>query len=174
MRGASIGTILLTNVLLVVAWHFLMFLACIKVKTSLFNPENRFYQAKSWEKNGRWYAKHLKINSWKDHLPQHTGKDGFTKEHMQSNITLEYLDRFIMETCRGEWDHWMCCLYFFFSLLINPFLIGLILGLLTILFNLPFIAIQRYNRFRLQTLRKRMLRDQEKMSAGDHKALAES
>lgn len=172
MRGSSIGTILVTNLLLLVLWHYLMFLACVKVKVTMFDPENRFYQARPWEKNGRWYSKNLKINFWKDHLPQHTGKDGFTKEHMESNITLEYLDRFIMETCRGEWDHWMCCLYFVVSLIINPFLIGMLLGLLTVVFNLPFIAIQRYNRFRLQTLRKRMLREQNKLGPNGDKVPA--
>lgn len=78
---------------------------------------------------------------------------------MENHITLSYLDRFIMETCRGEWDHWMCSLYMIVSLIINPFWIGLLLGILVLVGNLPFIAIQRYNRFRLQTLRKRMLRN---------------
>ena len=172
MRGASIWIILLVNIILAVIWHFLMFFACLKVKLSRFDPNLRFYQAKPWEKNGRWYSKYLKINVWKDHLPQHTGKDGFTKEHMESHITLSYLDRFIMETCRGEWDHWMCCLYAIISLIINPFWIGLILGILVLLGNLPFIAIQRYNRFRLQTLRKRLLREQARMASSSDGVLA--
>ena len=168
MREASIWTILFVNVILAAVWHFMMFIACLKVKLSRFDPKLRFYQAKAWEKNGRWYSKYLKINAWKDHLPQHTGKDGFTKEH----ITLSYLDRFIMETCRGEWDHWMCSLYMIVSLIINPFWIGLLLGILVLVGNLPFIAIQRYNRFRLQTLRKRMLREQERIASHSGEVLA--
>ena len=172
MREASIWTILFVNVILAAVWHFMMFIACLKVKLSRFDPKLRFYQAKSWEKNGRWYSKYLKINAWKDHLPQHTGKDGFTKEHMENHITLSYLDRFIMETCRGEWDHWMCSLYMIVSLIINPFWIGLLLGILVLVGNLPFIAIQRYNRFRLQTLRKRMLREQERIASHSGEVLA--
>ena len=91
---------------------------------------------------------------------------------MEIHITLSYLDRFIMETCRGEWDHWMCCLYAIISLIINPFWIGLILGILVLLGNLPFIAIQRYNRFRLQTLRKRLLREQARMASSSDGVLA--
>ena len=34
MRGASIWTILLVNIILAVIWHFLMFFACLKVKLS--------------------------------------------------------------------------------------------------------------------------------------------
>lgn len=172
MREASIWELLIVNLILAVIWHLSMFVACISVKTTLFDPERKWYQAKPWEKNGRWYSKNLKINSWKDRLPQHTGKDGFTKKHMESDITIEYLDRFIMETCRGEWDHCMCTLYLLVSLIINPFVFGLLFGLLVVLVNLPFIAIQRYNRFRLQTLRKRMLREQSRMGLSEGKVLA--
>ena len=68
--------------------------------------------------------------------------------------TIEYVDEFIFETCRGEWDHWMNCLFVIVALIINPLFLGLIVAAVTLLCNLPFIAIQRYNRFRLQTLRK--------------------
>ena len=38
---------------------------------------------------------------------------------------------------------------------------GLLAAFLTLLGNLPFAAVQRYNRFRLQTVRKRRLRTQK-------------
>jgi glycosyl-4,4'-diaponeurosporenoate acyltransferase len=158
VRNASPWTVFFLNVLLFSLWSYLMFLACITVKKSTFNPERAMYLPKTWEQNGKWYSKNLKINEWKDRLPQHIGKDGFSKAHL-TDLSLEYLDEFIMETCRGEWDHRMCCLYAVISLLINPFLFGLLFALIPLLINLPFIAIQRYNRFRLQTLRKRLLRE---------------
>ena len=46
-------------------------------------------------------------------------------------------------------------------LVINPIGFGLLFAFLDLLGNLPFAAIQRYNRFRLQTLRKRRLRTQK-------------
>ena len=39
---------------------------------------------------------------------------------------------------------------------------GLIFGFLILLGNLPFVAIQRYNRIRLLTLRKRRVREMER------------
>ena len=44
----------------------------------------------------------------------------------------------------------------------NPFPLGLIFGFLILLGNLPFVAIQRYNRIRLLTLRKRRVREMER------------
>jgi len=44
-------------------------------------------------------------------------------------------------------------------LLINPLLVGLVFSFLILLGNVPFACIQRYNRFRLQVLRKKRLRD---------------
>lgn len=43
-------------------------------------------------------------------------------------------------------------------LIIDPPLVGLLGSLFVILANLPFALVQRYNRFRLQALRKRRIR----------------
>lgn len=56
----------------------------------------------------------------------------------------------------------MNCLFVIVALIINPLFLGLIVAAVTLLCNLPFIAIQRYNRFRLQTLRKHILREMER------------
>lgn len=162
-KDASVLQIIVGNLITAALWCFAMFLLCISFKPSFFSEKKSLYLPREWEKNGKWYAKHLKINEWKDRLPQHNGKKGFSKEHLGNTITVEYIDQFILETCRGEWDHWMCGMYFFVSLLINPFGVGFLIGLLILVGNLPFIIIQRYNRFRLQTLRKRMLREQQRI-----------
>lgn len=162
MRDMSLGELILTNLLLLTIWHCAMFAACVLAKPSLFNENRALYRPRGWEQNGRWYAKHLKINVWKDKLPQHVGKDGFSKAHI-TDLSEDYLNRFILETCRGEWDHWMNCLFFVLSLVINPLLPGIIFGLITLAGNLPFIAIQRYNRFRLLTVRKRLLREKARL-----------
>ena len=51
-------------------------------------------------------------------------------------------------------------------LVVNPIGFGLLAAFLTLLGNLPFAAIQRYNRFRLQTLRKRLLRTRKNALSG--------
>jgi glycosyl-4,4'-diaponeurosporenoate acyltransferase len=91
-------------------------------------------------------------------VPQHIGKNGFSKRHLK-DMSIDYLDEFIFETCRGEWMHLKNCICAVVTLLINPLLVGIVISFLIMLANVPFAAVQRYNRFRLMTLRKRRLRE---------------
>ncbi len=148
---------LMINIVLGAIWHYAVFFLCISVPTTLFAPERKIYLPHKWERGGKFYSDVLKINRWKDVLPQHIGKDGFSKDHID-DVSLEYLDEFIMETCRGEWNHTMNCLFSIVLFWMNDMVTALVLTLLLLLGNLPFAVIQRYNRFRLQKLRKTVLR----------------
>lgn len=159
-RGANFFDIFLCNIVLAAVWCVSAFIACVKLPTSFFSFEKKRYLPKKWERNGRWYKDHLRIHKWKDRLPQHIAKDGFSKSHL-TNVSIEYLDEFIMETCRGEWLHLTDCLLVVVLLLINPFPIGLLFAFLDCIGNLPFAIIQRYNRFRLLQLRKKVLHDMQ-------------
>lgn len=152
---------LLINILLGAVWHYATFFLCISMNKSFFDPNRKMYQPRKWEKGGKFYSDVLKINKWKDFLPQHVGKDGFSKDHLD-DLSIEYLDEFIMETCRGEWNHTMNCLYAIALLLMNDLIFGIVLTIALLLGNLPFAIIQRYNRFRLQKLRKTIIRKQER------------
>lgn len=145
------------NVVLGILWHVAMFIVCVTRNEAAFSPDKRMYLSHKWERDGKFYADVLKINRWKDLLPQHIGKDGFSKEHLE-DVSIDYIDRFIMETCRGEWNHAMNCLFALILFLLNRFGVALLLTCLLLLGNLPFIIIQRYNRFRLQKLRKLIVR----------------
>lgn len=159
LRNISIQNLWILNIIFMLVWHILCFVACVYINTKYFDWNRKMYQMKKWEKNGKWYVSHLAIKKWKDLLPQHVGKDGFSKEHFTGK-SIKYIDDFILETCRGEWDHSMCCIYGIIALAINPLWLGLIFLFATLIINLPFIAIQRYNRIRLQILRKRLLREE--------------
>lgn len=155
---------LIINVFLGTVWHFACFLCCVYRNVSAFSPENKMFRPHKWEKDGHFYADLLRINKWKRLLPQHIGKNGFSKDHLE-DISLEYIDEFIMETCRGEWNHTMNCLFSVVLLLINPLTMGLTLALLCTLGNLPFIAVQRYNRLRLQKLKRLLIKKQMRRKA---------
>ena len=75
------------------------------------------YRTKDWEHNGRFYTKYLKIKKWKDYLPQYISKNGFSKRNLMSvtKLNVKYINNFILETCRAEWNHFVCCLYFVIS-----------------------------------------------------------
>lgn len=157
LREQSFFNALIVNILLAVIWHLSSFIFCVSVDTKFFDPEKRMYQPKSWERGGRFYCDALHIQKWKDLMPQHIGKDGFSKDHLDA-VSVEYLDEFIMETCRAEWNHTINCLMCILLLLINRLLTAVFLSLLLFMGNLPFVMIQRYNRFRLQKLRKVIIR----------------
>lgn len=144
------------NLILVGAWHMATMTIGQKRPAASFRPESACYRPRKWEHGGRWYRDHLGINAWKDRLPQFTAKDiGFSKGRLRS-LSPEYLDRFICETCRGEWVHAVNLFCIAPALLLNAPLVGLVLSLMIFLGNAPFALVQRYNRFRLQALRRRV------------------
>lgn len=162
LRGQSIENAFFTNVFIAAIWHCASFLICVYIDADFFDAEKRMYRPHKWEKDGRFYRDVLKINLWKDLLPQYTGKDGFSKDHID-NTSVEYIDQFILETCRGEWNHTINCCLTFVLLAINEPSMGIILSLCVNAGNLPFVIIQRYNRFRLQKLRRILVK-----KAGSH------
>ena len=132
-------------------WHLAVLLVCRVLPSSFFDCKRFFYKPRKWEKNGKFYVKCLKIKKWKDHLPQYVAEGGFSKRKLESfkKINEEYIEMFITETCRAEWNHCVCSLYFVVSFLINDWPYSLIFSLIPIVANLPFLIIQRYNRMRL-------------------------
>lgn len=165
LKNESFLNMLVWNLFIIGAWHLVVFLACLKLPSSKFDPSKECFSAREWEHGGRWYRDKLKIQLWKDKAPQYIGKEGFSKEHL-TDVSLEYIDSFILETCRGEWMHMKNCLCAVITLLINPLLVGLVFSFFILLGNFPFALIQRYNRFRLQVLRKKRLRDLRGDSVG--------
>lgn len=153
LRDQPVIIVITVNILLGTAWHLASFLVCIFRNRSSFSPDKRMYRAHKFEKDGRIYSDVLKINRWKDALPQHIGKGGFSKEHL-TELSEEYVDEFIMETCRGEWNHRINCLFAAVLFIINNLWTAIVLTLLLLLGNLPFVCIQRYNRLRLQRVKR--------------------
>lgn len=158
LKNSSFLDMLLWNILIVGLWHVVSFLSCQKLPDTKFDATKSRYIARPWEHDGRWYRENLKIQLWKDRLPQHIGRDGFSKKHFTGD-SIDYLDQFILETCRGEWLHMKDCLCAVIALIINPLLVGIVISTLILIGNLPFALVQRYNRFRLQILRKKRMKD---------------
>ena len=162
LKGQSTLDAFLINFIFGVIWHYAILFICISLDDSVFYPDRRMYRCHKWEHGGKFYSDVLKINRWKDTLPQHIGKDGFSKEHIE-DVSIEYIDRFILETCRGEWNHKMNCVFAVVLFGINGVtVVSVVLSVMTVAGNMPFAAIQRYNRFRLQKLRKTVLRKMER------------
>jgi glycosyl-4,4'-diaponeurosporenoate acyltransferase len=120
--------------------------ALIPAKYFDLNRYKRFFK---FEHQGKFYEKYLRISLWKDKLPQFSKifHIGYNKEKMPVK-NIEMYKRFIIETIRAEATHWFLIIvspvYYIADVLTPWFLI-----LASVIANLPFIAIQRYNRIRI-------------------------
>jgi glycosyl-4,4'-diaponeurosporenoate acyltransferase len=122
-----------------------------------------------WERTGRIY-RWLRIGAWKDRLPEAGAvlPGGFSKRRLQGRDA-QYLGRFVVETSRAEFSHWLpwgMSLTFFAW---NPWQIGVLMVIYGAATNAPCILVQRYNRARLRcamaTLARRAHRDRAALPA---------
>ncbi|WP_457186584.1 glycosyl-4,4'-diaponeurosporenoate acyltransferase CrtO family protein [Nocardioides sp. P5_E3] len=114
---------------------------------------------RTFEDRGRWYRRRLRIHRWKDRLPEAGAvfEGGVSKRELPARDA-EGLELFVRETRRAELGHWWALWCSPLFVLWNPPLAAVLLGAYGVLVNLPFIAIQRYNRFRTQALLERVSR----------------
>lgn len=118
-------------------------------------------RAREFERGGRFYDRVLRIRMWKDRLPEGgaTFRNGISKSHLIGRSD-EDLRRFLAETRRAEYVHWANAAAGPLFVVFMPGWIVLVMTAFGLGVHLPFVAIQRYNRARLQrTLARRRLRD---------------
>ena len=115
-----------------------------------------------FEKGGKIYDK-IYIRKWKSRLPDMSKimKDMLPKT-VNSRAGANDLQKLIKETCVAEFVHFCLCIfsvgvYFFWK---NS--IGIFLTALSVLGNIPFILIQRFNRPHLVCIRDKMIAREER------------
>ncbi|MGG5258305.1 hypothetical protein [Phycicoccus avicenniae] len=114
-------------------------------------------RARRVEAGGRVYRRVLRVDRWKDALPEAGAlfAGGVSKRSIPTR-DVAGLELLVRETRRAELAHWwaMACGPLF--VLWNPPLPAALLVAYGVLVNAPFIVIQRYNRFRTQLLLERL------------------
>jgi glycosyl-4,4'-diaponeurosporenoate acyltransferase len=152
----------LTIVVDVAAWgafHSATGYAAHRLDDSRLSRDGWLLRARPFEAGGRWYRQRLRVHRWKDRLPEAGDlfRGGVSKRHLPA-YDVPGLELFVRETRRAELAHWwaMSC-GLFFVLWNPPLAAGLLIGY-GVLVNVPFIVIQRYNRFRVQALIARRAR----------------
>ena len=146
----------------VVAWgvfHSVTGYAAHRLDDRRLEQDGWLLRPRPFEAGGRWYRRRLRIDRWKDRVPEAGAlfEGGVSKRELPA-MDADGLAIFVRETRRAELAHWwaLCCGPLF--MLWNPPLAAALLGAYGVLVNLPFIAIQRYNRFRTQALLARLSR----------------
>lgn len=114
-----------------------------------FNAQSFFARTKSWELAGKIYESLFRIKSWKDGLPDASRMfhGGFAKARLKS-VSVEYLNRFVAETWRGEVTHWLAIFALPVFCIWNPWWGVAINAAVALAVNAPCILAQRYNRAR--------------------------
>ncbi|RDY71147.1 glycosyl-4,4'-diaponeurosporenoate acyltransferase [Halobacillus sp. SY10] len=118
------------------------------------NAFARIYRVRRWETQAKVYER-LGVKKWKDRLPEARKwfRRGKTAAHLRNP---SQWDRFEKQTNRSELSHWVQMLAAPFFFLFNPPWAGWIMVVYAILFNLPFIIVQRYNRVRMMRVKNRV------------------
>jgi glycosyl-4,4'-diaponeurosporenoate acyltransferase len=104
------------------------------------------------ESDGGWYRERLRVDRWKDRLPEAGAffPGGVSKRRLEPGV--DGLLLLIRESRRAELAHWWAMAAGCLFVVGNPPLAVLLLVAYGVAFNLPFIVVQRYNRFRAQAL----------------------
>jgi glycosyl-4,4'-diaponeurosporenoate acyltransferase len=140
---------LLANVVGWAAFHTGSGYVAHRLPLARLQHDGRLLRPRPIEAGGRLYARRLRIQRWKDRLPEAGAlfAGGVSKRHVSGD-----LDRFVAETRRAEYGHWLAIACSPAFALWNP-LSGLVLmTAYSVLVNAPFIAVQRYNRQRAQRI----------------------
>jgi glycosyl-4,4'-diaponeurosporenoate acyltransferase len=152
MRLIELPTIL-TIILDIFAWlffHLTIAKASLNIKDSYLIKNNFMFKIYKFEASGLVYEKLFLVNKWKDKLPDGSKilKEGFSKNKVDA-MSLDYFKKFLIEVNRAELSHWLQMLPAPMFFLFNLPIIGYLMIVYAVLFNLPFIIVQRYNRPKL-------------------------
>lgn len=131
----------------------------------VIDPQRKMYQVRSWEKDGSFYQRVFKIKNWKPIIwdAGRVFQKDFKKDHVDATNP-RTLERWILETCRAEWCHWVTFLFILPLFSFNPPGMSFFWLLYDSVLNITPIIVQRYNRPRLIRMLQRFTRPQPKGS----------
>lgn len=150
-----------TILLCFVAWPVLQVAAaliCLNIPDRFFSPAGFFFRSYRFERNGRIYDSIFRVSRWKHLLPDGGAvlkKRGFQKKRLM-DFSVENLNRFLVESARGEMTHWLAIFLFWVFWFFTPPIVPWIMLAYALAVNIPCIVAQRYNRPRILKLLHRV------------------
>jgi glycosyl-4,4'-diaponeurosporenoate acyltransferase len=122
-----------------------------------FERDGWLLRPRALEGEGRAYERILRVQRWKDHLPEAGAlfSGGVSKRTLTGTVGRAGLDRFVAETRRAERGHWLALAGAPIFALWNPPSGLALMVAYGVVVNAPFIAVQRYNRQRAQRVLRR-------------------
>jgi glycosyl-4,4'-diaponeurosporenoate acyltransferase len=121
-----------------------------RLPDSLFARDRRWSHSLRFERSTVFYEGVLHIKRWKDRVPEAGALfPGGRSKRALPGRSAEALHVFAIETRRAELGHWLAALASPIFVLWNPPRAAALMIVYGCGINLPFIAIQRYNRVRV-------------------------
>ena len=124
--------------------------------------DKKFFNVSKREQ--KFYEK-LGIRAWKDKSLELGGLGGFSKAKINDPNNPEYIERFLIESYKGEIDHIVGMIVGFTVVFIFPlkfaWFVGVPVAIVNAVINYMSVMILRYNTPRLKILHKRAIRNME-------------
>ena len=183
---ALYGVIAMLNLVFAFSWwtalYMLISLAIVMLPAAIFLFVGRALP-KKWFSNDKlmfrenkfknWICKITNVKSWKDKIPVGGHVAGFRMNKLDNPKDVEYLNRYIYESCFADWLHSSCAIWGILSLAIVAIIdvnvmlkMALPFALVFFYQNMTSVIIQWYMRPRITKLRdnvaKRLEREQAK------------
>lgn len=138
------------------AWafiHIIVSVFCLKLPLAYFLKDTVWFRLFVWEKSGKLWQQLFRVKSWKGRLIDGTAilKKGYGKKKLHGTRASDLIV-FAAETKRAELTHWLSMVPAPLFFLWNPLWVGWVMILYAVMFNLPFIIVQRYNRGRIEAI----------------------
>lgn len=140
---------IVANMSIWIIWSILVGTIANWLPDRYFQNETAITRLRKFETQN-WFQKGLKVHIVKKYLPEKGvmfGK-GTSKKTLPKNQA-GGLNKFLIETRRAEYVHWIVIFAWVFTLSFNPTWAVFAVAILLLGGNLPCILVQRYNRLRL-------------------------
>lgn len=144
------------NVVLWPIFHMTISLLTVRIPDAFFKRDGLVLPVHPTSRGQRFYETFLLIRTWKKWIPDGASifKFGFRKKNMVGNDQT-YIEKFILETRRAEFSHIVQILPMVVFFVFNTAFVALIMVAYALIFNIPLILLQRYNRIRFLRLLKK-------------------
>jgi glycosyl-4,4'-diaponeurosporenoate acyltransferase len=143
------AVVLVANMAFWPAWTALVGFAAARAGEGRFDHDDVLTRLRPVERDGAWYRERLRIERWKDRLPERGAAFGGFAKRSVGGGDAAVLRQFVVETRRAEHAHWGMVAGVGLTVLWNPWWALPVNAAVAVGSNLPCIAIQRYNRARL-------------------------
>lgn len=134
-------------------FHLILSFSTVRIPSEWFIRHEKLFKTLKFESQGDLWQQMFGVKQWKQLIPDGTMfiRNGYNKTALHGSDVCA-LQEFIVESRRAELTHWISIAPAALFFLWNPLWAGWLNVAYAILFNVPIIIAQRYNRPRLLRL----------------------